>query len=229
MIRRRAAGWLCAAVLLSGSGWTAAHPAIVVGGGAPALREAAESARSALPDARIYGTEDAEQLKSDHPDVVIAVGAGGLRVASGVQPMPPMVFVLVADPEAIVGPLGDRPITGIRLGVPPEMSLEILRKLQPGAHELWTVYSHDSLPLVEKLREVAAHDGYHLTAREASDQGAALRELLSPPPHVDAFVMLPDRVVRNAAADEALMSLAAERGASPRVRARRWRRRRARA
>jgi putative ABC transport system substrate-binding protein len=214
MTALRAAVWLTPAALFSFLARpAAAFPAIVVAGDIPAFREAVDGARAVLPQARVYGGAGAAaQLAIDHPEVIIAVGADALKIASALRPMPPVVFLLVANPQAVVGPLEGRPLTGIALTMSPNVVLQVLRKLVPKARQLWTVYSRQETGRqIEQLRAATAKEGFNLTTSEAGDAATALRHLLSPPQTVDAYVMLPDRVVRNTAADEALIKMAFER------------------
>jgi len=192
-----------------------ARPAIVAQGNVPAFAAAAAGAHAGLPDAVLVDVapmsaeEGADRLASEHPEVIVAVGPLALQAAVRSSRTTPIVFLMVAEPKAIVGPPEGRRLEGVGLHVPPERLLAELKKLRPEARNLWTVYSEgESGPIVDKLRSAATSLGLSLDATESNDAADALRHLLSPPSNVDACLMLPDRVVRNAAADQALLKIA---------------------
>jgi putative ABC transport system substrate-binding protein len=192
-----------------------ARPAIIAQQNVPAFVAVASGARAALPDATVLdlaslSAEEARQrLRAERPQVIVAVGPRALQLAVHASQTTPIVFVMVAEPRAIVGPPEGRQLEGVGLHVPPEALLAQLKRLRPQAHALWTVYSRaETGAIVERLRTAAQNRGLSITAAEANDSAEALRHLLSPPQHADACLMLPDRVVRNAAADQALLQLA---------------------
>ncbi|MBI5544653.1 MAG: hypothetical protein HY901_12245 [Deltaproteobacteria bacterium] len=186
----------------------------------PVFRDASAGARAVLGDeARVHDLADSSpeeiqaRLSSDRPEAVIAVGPSAVRVAAGAAPGTPVVFLLVANAQATADTLAGRPVRGIALNVPPEPTLQLLRRIAPKARGLWTIYSQRaSGGFVDKLQGVATAAGYSLQKTEVPDAASAARALSAPPPRVDATILLGDTVVRNAAFDQALMRLAFSRG-----------------
>lgn len=184
------------------------------------FKEATTGIGTALgDDARIYDLaqlspeEIAQRLSSDRPQAVIAMGLAAVRLVAGSSTRTPVVFLLVPEPSVATAALAGRQVQGIALQVPPKEVLTLLRRIAPKAHTLWTIYSdRTSGWVVENLQGAASAAGYLLDKTEVPDAAAAARALGVPPSRVDAFILLGDPVVRNAAFDAALLRLAFSRG-----------------
>ncbi|HSK90119.1 MAG TPA: ABC transporter substrate binding protein, partial [Euzebyales bacterium] len=144
-------------------------------------------------------------------EVVIAIGSKALDLAAQSPPRVRIVAVLVPDSDPVFTRLKDRPVDVVGLYAPPDALLDYLRKLVPRARHVWTIHSPATASIQSKLELAVENAGCSLTATDVSDAGAAVRALRNPPEAVDAFVMLPDPVVRNSAFDQTLLRLAFER------------------
>jgi putative ABC transport system substrate-binding protein len=199
--------------------FASARPAVVGASNVPAFRDALEGAQSELPDAAEYDLVGSapetirQRLDADHPDVIVAVGPTALQTALATAGKALVVYAMVADPEAILNKSPkEHPLAGVSLQASPVAQLTELRRVVPSVCQLWTVYSpQESGRPVEQLRRVAAAKGCGLVATEVHDIAEALRALQSLPARFDAYVMLPDRVVRNATANRVVVRLGCDR------------------
>lgn len=172
------------------------------------VREALKGDERAYDLAELAPEEIKQRLARDDLDAVIAIGASSVQVAMRAPPQTPVVLVLVPNAEEHAYAKEGRPTRAISLQVPPEPILATLRRLAPGARDLWTIYSERiSGSLVERLRGAAEEAGFTFEGKAVLDPAGAASAVGIPPSHVGAFFLLGDPVVRNMAFDRALLRL----------------------
>jgi putative tryptophan/tyrosine transport system substrate-binding protein len=134
------------------------------------------------------------KIKSQKPDIVIAVGVKAAIVARQDISDIPIVFAMVLNPEAY--DLKADNVTGISLAIPVRTQLKALRGILPRVKKIGVIYNpKKTSAIINAGRQAASAMGLELVASkiaDASDVPNALRLFES---GVDAIWMIADSTV----------------------------------
>lgn len=171
-------------------------------------REVLSSVREVLRDAPVHevSTEDLSlKVNRTTPSVILAIGQRALVEAEKLRL--PVVFCMVSG-----SPSPSRSVTGLRLEVSPESSLDAFRSVHPQARRLGVLY--DARTFADYLQEAekaAAARGLELVARPISDAREVRATLSSIDTHIDALWLLPDPQIVSAGIFDFLLLYTLER------------------
>lgn len=134
------------------------------------------------------------QVRQADPRLIVTVGSLATSVVLHEKWSVPIVFSMVLFPEMSgFVPTAERALTGSSLDIPPERSLELLRRLLPAAKRIGVLYNPtETGRVVEKIRAAATKAGLQLEAKvveQSADAMSALEQLMS---NVDVVWALAD-------------------------------------
>jgi putative tryptophan/tyrosine transport system substrate-binding protein len=133
-------------------------------------------------------------LQEDPPPVVVAVGAKAAWIAMKQLPRVPIVYAMVIDP-ARYGVRGAF-VTGVRMDVPPDMTLAQFQLFAPEVRSLGIIVSQENTsPQVAVAIEAARSAGYEVKARRVATSADVRRAFANLRTEVDGVWLLPDPVV----------------------------------
>ncbi len=206
MRRRKALGVVALAVLLLAAPRARAQPARVLAllsHDAPPYRAALEGFRAqvagaapAVQEAVLDGDEGKarsalQAFVNARGDLVLALGSVAVD-AAGAQREVPVVGALVLSEAQLRG--GN--ITGVTLGVPPEVQFQWVKRLLPKARRLGALYNpEENGHAVAGAKGAAGRQGLELVPREVGGPQELPAGLASLERSADALWGLPDRVV----------------------------------
>lgn len=108
---------------------------------------------------RKKGREAIEDFSRQGVDLLVTIGTRATLIAMETAPETPLVYTLVADPEAagIIDDFSgsDRNITGITMRVPALYQFQAVRKVLPNLSRLGIFYCTETLPAVSTAKEAA--------------------------------------------------------------------------
>jgi putative ABC transport system substrate-binding protein len=156
-------------------------------------KEAMAAARdllgSSVPMVEVAAPDAGAQLAAKQPAVILAVGQKALDVAKASAANVPTIFCMVLGSAG----LQSRTVTGVRLEVPPQMELEQLRQVAPGAKRVGLIYEPKaSGALVEEAVKAAGRLGLALVTKPVTDAKGVRPALLEIADSIDALLLLPD-------------------------------------
>ena len=133
-------------------------------------------------------------IRSDKPQLVLAIGALAAQLLKDEAPDLPIVYVMVPNPQKYS--LQGANIAGISLDIPIATQFERYRQLVPSLHTLGVIYDPAKTgAIVDEASAVASDMGLQLRKVAVDSQKAvpaALRGLIG---KIDALWMLPDNTV----------------------------------
>jgi len=137
------------------------------------------------------GHEITAKIKSDKPDLILAIGSHALEVAKQDITDIPIVFSIVLNPEPIISGSGN--ITGASAEVSVESQLKMLGTIVPAVRKIGVVYDPSKTgALVAEANGIADRMGLQLVAREVHSPGETLIAIKELTGKIDALMMLPD-------------------------------------
>lgn len=143
------------------------------------------------------GREILEELRSEvKPDLILAVGVWALQVIVS-QPVDlPVVFTMVLNPPSILGGQA-RNITGASMNVPVDLSIKLLKQLDPELRRVGVIYNRARTGyLVTQAKVVAQEEGIQLITRDVLSGKEAIHAVNSlHQDGADIFWILPDETV----------------------------------
>ena len=126
------------------------------------------------------------------PDLIYAVGIYALQALVGQITDIPIVFSMVLNPPAVVGPQ-IRNITGASMNVPIQVQLRSLKQIAPQVKRIGVVYDPTKTGfLLAAAQQVAPELGLTIVARPINSPRASVSALEELERQVDAFWILPD-------------------------------------
>jgi len=157
----------------------------VAGGGAPAIQEVVLAGDEAAARAALQTFADAKGA------LVLALGTAAVEAARA-RPDVPVVGALVLSEAQLRG--GN--VTGVTLGVPPDVQFQWVKRLLPKARRLGVLYNpEENRAAVAEAGKAAGREGVELVPREVAGPQALPAGLASLERSADALWGLPDRVV----------------------------------
>lgn len=137
-----------------------------------------------------------QEIKSDNPDLIVAIGVLAAEFAQRELSDFAVLYVMVPKPQTR-GLTGEN-IGGISLDIPIAQQLAVYRSMVKGLNALGVIFDPQrSGDIVEEARKVAEQQGLVLLTREVSSRKqvpAALRDLIREE-QIDALWMIPDETV----------------------------------
>lgn len=137
----------------------------------------------------LQGADLVRSVREARPRLVLAVGRDALARVKDIREIP-VVYVMVAAPEAIV--TAGRNVTGVAMHLPAERYLSFLGT-ELKARRVGIIYNPARTgALAREARYAAERLGITLVAREASGPREAVHDLAQLKGKVDALWLLPD-------------------------------------
>lgn len=137
-----------------------------------------------------------QEIKSDNPDLIVAIGVLAAEFAQRELSDFAVLYVMVPKPQTR-GLTGEN-IGGISLDIPIAQQLAVYRSMVKGLNALGVIFDPQrSGDIVEEARKVTEQQGLVLLTREVSSRKqvpAALRDLIREE-QIDALWMIPDETV----------------------------------
>jgi putative ABC transport system substrate-binding protein len=139
------------------------------------------------------GFDIRKTVRDEKPRIILAIGASALNQAIKITDAP-IIFLFVLNPEKIVR--GRENVTGVRMIIPPDKSLDVMEKLNLPRLKVGILYdpAHSEI-LIKRIMQAAGSRGIDITAKEvhnAKDVPAALQRMKG---SFNLFWMLPDTSV----------------------------------
>jgi putative tryptophan/tyrosine transport system substrate-binding protein len=136
----------------------------------------------------------AEELKSDQPPLIVAIGAKAAWTARQKLPQIPMIYTMVDQPERYG--LNGATVTGISIEAPPDLILSQFRLFAPEVRDLGIFTSADiNDPLLESSKKTAEDFGFGVTVYQIDSNKDVRKALVYVHKTVDAIWLLPDEKV----------------------------------
>ena len=133
--------------------------------------------------------ESSWKIRKTHPDLILALGDKALKAALSALPDTPTVYLLVIDPEKIIGKATK--VTGVALAVPPKAQLDELIRYLPAVKRIGLVYDPKrSGKFVEQLKSLRTD--LNIISLPADNSAAVPGLINSLRGRVDLLWMLPD-------------------------------------
>lgn len=133
-------------------------------------------------------------IETEHPEVLVAIGAKALAFAATLKTDRPIVYLLVPSPKSIVK--GRRNVTGVEMTIPPARQLAGLIAVLPDAKRVGTIYDpRNSSQFIAKAQAAAAKLGIELLAEQALSPKQVPELLTNFRGKIDSFWILPDLTV----------------------------------
>ncbi|HZY31093.1 MAG TPA: ABC transporter substrate-binding protein [Candidatus Methylomirabilis sp.] len=136
------------------------------------------------------------RLKSGpKPDLIFAIGIWALQVVIEEARDIPVVFAMVLNPSAVIGP-EPRNITGASMNVPIEQQIALLKKTSPQVRRIGAVYDPSKTGfLVKQAERIARDQGVRLLAKAIVSPKDSFGALDAMQGEIDALWILPDVTV----------------------------------
>lgn len=134
------------------------------------------------------------QIRACRPDLILAVGNQGLRAAMTIADVP-IIYMLVAHPDRIIGRRGN--ITGVELRLPADLQLKAMRAHLPDLKRLGVIYDPNRTgAFIANAKIAAPAHGITLLADPINDR-SKIPEFLDAMHRadLDGFWMIPDLTV----------------------------------
>lgn len=135
------------------------------------------------------------KINEKHPKVVLAIGRGALVQCEDFLDRP-IVFVMVTEPENVVHP--EKKSTGVSMKITPSRQLGVVGKVLPGVHAIGALYNPAQTgKWVQEALLSGVSDVQALLFRKIDATTDFPRTLDTIKRSIDAYWMLPDRLVSN--------------------------------
>ena len=152
------------------------------------------------------------RLRAFHPDLVVAVGKGALRTASGIGSRVPVVFCMVLHPESVLKNTWNRLFVGVGMYVDPIRQVEAFKQSIPAIRRIGIIYTRKlSGDMADRFARAFFHSGLIAIKSPVLDARSALMALDDMKNRVDAYWLVPDRIVLTDAFMHRLMELSFRR------------------
>jgi len=136
------------------------------------------------------GYDVVKELRTERPDVIVAIGSGALERIRSIKDIP-IVVLMVIDTHSTIA--GHSNITGINMDIPPDRQLELIRLALPAVKDIGLLYNSVKRGgFVEKAKASAESRGIRLTAREVDHSREVHERLELMTGKIGAYWMLPD-------------------------------------
>jgi len=139
------------------------------------------------------GKDPANRIEQMGPDLVLAIGKGGLSIAADLRGIP-VISVMVTDPGSVLSGKGN--IHAVRMSISPDKELGILLKMLPEIRVIGILYDPEkSDHLFEDIKRAARKREIRLVAKQvptAKDIPSLIKDMKG---RIDLFWMLPDTTV----------------------------------
>lgn len=130
------------------------------------------------------------KIRSRNPDLLLAVGSNGLRVAAQLRDIPTL-YLMVPRPGSITRDHSQ--VTGVEMVIPPEQQLDALLKAAPATRRLGLVATRGwNREEMARIRVVAEQRGIELVPLEVNEAREVVRQIKGLAGRIDALWMLPD-------------------------------------
>ncbi len=140
------------------------------------------------------GAAIAKKIQTQNPDVIFSVGAEATYAASNNIRKIPIIFSMVTDPVRYN--IQGENVTGVKLEIPMEKQIEILKEIMPDVRKIGAIYSDEKANLfLDKLKSQLSSAGIELVTRKISspkDIPAAIKKIMS---EVDSLWLVFDPIV----------------------------------
>ncbi len=141
------------------------------------------------------GKDPLKMIEQVRPDLVLAIGRGGLSIATGLGGIP-VISVMVTDPGPALSEKGN--IHAVRMNISPDKELGILLKMLPESRVIGILYDPEkSGRLFEDIKRAARKRGIRLVAKQVLTAKNVPSLITDMKGRIDLFWMLPDTTVIN--------------------------------
>jgi ABC-type uncharacterized transport system substrate-binding protein len=148
-------------------------------------------------------------VRSDRPDLILAIGMDALLKVRAVRNIP-IVYLMVLNAQPLVH--DNENVTGVDMAIRPELQLATFRQILPHAGRILLPFDPaKSGAFVKAAQNAAAAMGIELLARKVSSSREAVTLLNGMRGKIDALWLLPDTTVVTSATIDLLLLSAIER------------------
>ncbi|MEW6602624.1 MAG: ABC transporter substrate binding protein [Nitrospirota bacterium] len=136
------------------------------------------------------GYDVVKELRTERPDVIIAIGSGALERIMAIKDIPIIVMMVIDINSSITGHAN---ITGINMDIPPDRQISIISQAFPGVKEIGLLYNpKNRRAFVEKARASVESRGMKLIANEVINSRKVPSRLDMMTGEIGVYWMLPD-------------------------------------
>lgn len=140
------------------------------------------------------GRQILRQIRSDHPRVLVTIGARAADLARSETPEIPLVYCMVVNPDEYN--LSGENITGVKLQIPPFDQFNFIKQMLPKVKIIGTIYDPASSKyLVDLAREAASQLGLVLLEHPVTSQQEISGEVKKLIGKIDLFWLIPDTTI----------------------------------
>jgi putative ABC transport system substrate-binding protein len=140
------------------------------------------------------GRQILRQIRSDHPRVLVTIGARAADLARSETPEIPLVYCMVVNPDEYN--LSGENITGVKLQIPPFDQFNFIKQMLPKVKIIGTIYDPaGSKYLVDLAREAASQLGLVLLGQPITSQQEISGEVKKLIGKIDLFWLIPDTTI----------------------------------
>ncbi|MDD5224213.1 MAG: ABC transporter substrate-binding protein [bacterium] len=140
------------------------------------------------------GRQILRQIRSEHPRVLVTIGARAADLARSETPEIPLVYCMVVNPDEYN--LSGENITGVKLQIPPFDQFNFIKQMLPKVKIIGTIYDPaGSKYLVDLAREAASQLGLVLLDYPITSQQEISGEVKKLIGKIDLFWLIPDTTI----------------------------------
>ncbi len=128
------------------------------------------------------------KINKEKPDLVFTLGSAASKLAKEKIENIPVLFCMVLDPEALIGPN----ITGVSMNIPAGMKLKNLKRVLPDVIKIGLIYLPKLNQQYKEILHASEEFGFQLITKKitsGNELPSALKEISQ---QIDCFLMIPD-------------------------------------
>ena len=136
----------------------------------------------------------AHEIKSLHPDMILAIGVTALAKVKHIKKIP-IIYFMVLDPKAVIS-FTEKNISGVSMNIPQKDQLSVIVKLFPDTKDIGIIYNPQKTGFMVKRAETAAwNTGINLIKKTVNTPKNVASRMMEMQGKIDLFWLLPDTTV----------------------------------
>ena len=136
----------------------------------------------------------ANEIKTLHPDMILAIGVTALVKVKHIKKIP-IIYFMVLDPKSVISS-DEKNISGVSMNIPQEDQLSVILKLFPDTKDIGIIYNPQKTGFMVKRAETAAwNTGINLIKKTVKTPKNVASRMMEMQGKIDLFWLLPDTTV----------------------------------
>jgi len=136
----------------------------------------------------------ANEIKSLHPDMILAIGVTALAKVKHIRKIP-IIYFMVLDPKSVISS-GEKNISGVSMNIPQKDQLAVIVNLFPDIKDIGIIYNPKKTSFIIKRAETAAwNTGINLIKKTVNTPKNVASRMMEMQGKIDLFWLIPDSTV----------------------------------